>query len=292
MKKKILSILLLAVLVFSVTACGSNESKNKSNTSKDNAVTSKELTVDDLSIDDFKWEMYDDDDEEHTGSGLYFTNNSKYDVIGLDISYKVKSDLSYDDLYKGFRKYENDYGSLTELVAGGEIDTLIKKGEKLDFLKITVDYSLYYYLDDGQMELMEPKELKIGVVNGSKLYHATYDFELETWELDPTTIVVNSLPDEDKFKAIPKPVGEYFVLMFNRSDYGEIYSYGITKETYDKYIKSLQSAGFESEPDSSTFHFEGDKDKYRVTAGFKVGEGKYGVNEEKMEIRVEIREYD
>ena len=91
MKKTILTILLGVLLIFSMTGCGG---KNNSN----GILGNKSLKASDLSIEDFKWETVSGKCDGYDCYVLSLTNNSKYDIIGVNFSYKVKDEVTNSQL--------------------------------------------------------------------------------------------------------------------------------------------------------------------------------------------------
>ena len=103
MKKTILTILLGVLLIFSMTGCGG---KNNSN----GILGNKSLKASDLSIEDFKWETVSGKCDGYDCYVLSLTNNSKYDIIGVNFSYKVKDEVTDSQLnvYEEFKGYNRE----------------------------------------------------------------------------------------------------------------------------------------------------------------------------------------
>ena len=99
MSKKIISLFLLIIMVFGLTACEKSEDNGGSN-----SIASKGLKASDLSIEDFKWETNSSKCNGYDCYVVSLTNNSKYDIIGVDFSYKVK-DLSLIHISEPTRPY-------------------------------------------------------------------------------------------------------------------------------------------------------------------------------------------
>ena len=88
--KKVISILLCVVL--SVIFCGCGETGGSGFTSN------KKLNVNDLSIEDFEIDVKERKIDEYKVYTMNLTNNSKYDILGTQIDYRVKSDVNAEQL--------------------------------------------------------------------------------------------------------------------------------------------------------------------------------------------------
>lgn len=232
MKKTILTILLGVLMIFSMTGCGG---KNNSN----GILGNKSLKASDLSIEDFKWETVSGKCDGYDCYVLSLTNNSKYDIIGVNFSYKVKDEVTdsqlnvYEEFMKEHDGYIDENDSPKNVTLIGEKNKLVQKGEQLTDLRFTVGYedsAWYDYPTDEQFNLMEPKELQLGVISGNKLYIAYYSFKDKSWKLDQNTADVDTWSNTDVAKKISKPNEKHHVIITDDEDEFKIYSYGITKD--------------------------------------------------------------
>ena len=282
MKKTILTILLSVLMIFSITGCGE---KNNSN----NILGNKSLKASDLSIEDFKWETVSGKCDGYNCYVLSLINNSKYDIIGVNFSYKVKDEVNDNQLnvYEEFMKEhdgyidENDSPKNATLI--GEKNKLVQKGEQLTDLRFTIGYedsAWYDYPTDEQFNLMEPKELQLGLISGNKLYIAYYSFKDKSWKLDQNIVDVDTWPNTDIAKKISKPNEKHHVIITDDENEFEIYSYGITKDIYKEYTETLKANGFIQDEDYSSYYEGKDKDGYEVTVWFNN-------IEESLSIRIE-----
>ena len=254
-------------------------------------LTGAPLDAGDLSIDDFGWGSAR---AKYNGRDCYsfsLTNNSDYDIIAVQITYKVKDPVSdaslkvYDEFMKSHEGYIEETDSPRDVILRSSKNVLVAKGEKLTGMRLTIgfqDWSWYSYPTDAQFELMTPKELEIGVVGKDNLlYIAYYDFESDTWTLDETTAPVDVWPETEIAKKISNPNENHYVVRTNKDDSFEFYSYGVTSEEYSQYIKALVAAGFTEESKSDS-HFEGtDADGYEVDLWYYDEEERLSVSIEK-----------
>lgn len=259
MRKKIVNLFLIVAITICLTACG------KSGYS----ILSKELKASDLSIEDFKWETNSSKCNSLDCYVLSLTNNSKYDIIGVDFSYKVKDDVTNDELlvYEDFMKKHDsiidEEDTAKDVTLRTNKNVLVKKGEQITGLGLTIgfqDLFWYDYPTEAQFKLMEPKELQIGIVSGKKLYIAYYNFQSKTWKLDENQVDVDIWAKEKIGKTLNKPNVEHFMVIYDEEDIFKAYAYGATKETYKKYVEELKNEGFKEDDEYSsisTSRFEG-----------------------------------
>lgn len=250
MKKKILSILMLVVIILCLTACGDNQSDNKQ------SIFSKELKTSDLSIEDFNIET---GKTKKYGIEYYvatFTNNSKYPVLSFQIDYEPKDDVTETQLsvYNDFMKEHYDWiesDDLTGVILRASGEKLVENGSSIGKTNITIGYDTYSWYDSPskeQFDLMEPKELQIGIIGENDvLYIAYYDYNEKEWLIDEESKQLNEWPKVENAKKVIKPECKYTLLDSAIDDEEEIYfdCYGINKEKFKTYIKTLQDAGYE-----------------------------------------------
>lgn len=226
---------------------------------------SSNLNPNELSIEDFEWETQKSKCDGSDCYVLSLYNKSKYDVIGVYFSYGVKSGVSKSDLrvydkfmseHEGYIDYGDSYENITLI---GKKNEFIKKGEKLTDLRFTVGYlnnAWYDYPTDDQFDLMEPKELQLGIVSDNKLYISYYDFQKKSWKIDEKTIDVNSWSSKEIGKQLIKPNNVYTVVRVDDEDEFEVYLYCVSQDMYYEYVDELKSFGY-LEENYSEYGFEG-----------------------------------
>ncbi len=280
--KKILSVFFVLAVVVCLTACGGNKGGS--------GIFSKSLKASDLNIDDFVWKT-----EKMTCSygyscyGLTLTNNSKYDLIGLDFTYKVKDSVSDSEL-EIFRDFMNDHDgyideddSPRDVTLRDTVNTMILAGETYSHLSFTVgfkQYSWYDYPTDKQFDLMEPKELQIGVISDGTLYIAYYDFVSKSWRIDDETAKVDNWPNTEIAKLIVKPETKHFVVRTDKEDEFKFYAYGFDKDGFKAYYEKVKESGFVDD-DPGSINYNAEKDGYEVDIWFDDKEKSISVTIEK-----------
>lgn len=281
--KKFGLLFLLVVMITTLTACGGNEKNSSSNSSS--------LKTSELSIEDFKWETKASKCNGYDCYVLSLVNNSKFDVIGVNFSYKVKDDVSdselsvYDEFMREHDGYIDEDDSPKDVTLIGSKDQLVEKGATLTDLRFTVgfqDYSWYDYPTDKQFELMEPRELELGIINNNKLYIAYYNFKEKSWKLDEKSASADTWSNKEIAKKISKPNEKHHVIITDDDDEFEIHSYGVTEDMYNEYIQALISAGFTKKEDYNS-HFEGtDSNGYEVEVWHYEEEQRLSISIEKQ----------
>ena len=279
MKRKIFLVLFSVVMLVTLTACGGG------------GLFSKSLKSSDLSISDFEWETSSSKCNGYDCYVFSLTNNSKYDIIAVEFSYKVKDDVTeaeldvYNDFMNAHEGYIDEDDSPKGVTLRGSRNTLVAKGETLTNLRFTVGYgnlSWYNYPTDEQFKLMEPKELEIGVVGeDNKLYIAYYDFELEKWNLDTETADVDVWSKNEIAKKIEKPIEIHHVVREDDEDSFEVYSYGVTKENYKAYIKRMAELGFVDDNASSSYYSATNSDGYELELWYTEEDSRLKISIEK-----------
>lgn len=109
--KRSIIILLCSCLVLTATACSKSTSKKV--TQKATSPTEKSFNVNDLSIKDFKWDT--SEGKENGYKRLYFnlTNNSNFDLLGIEVHFKPKKDVTDNQLqiFDSFFEKHKDFDS-------------------------------------------------------------------------------------------------------------------------------------------------------------------------------------
>lgn len=283
--KKILMSILCMMCVLGMSGCGNNKSSKGSKGS-----TNEEFGKQDLSIKDFEWETEKTYIDGEKCYAMTLTNNSDYDIIGVEIDYKVKSSASDDDL-KAFDDFMEEHGdwfdeddTKHDITLIGTREKLVKKGEKINQVALAIGMDTRYWYNipnETQFNLMEPKTLQLGVIDNQKVLHlAYYDFGEKTWTLDETTKKVKSWPKNDLAQKIPEPNSDYYVVTSDDdSEDIDFTIYGTTKDYYKEYLKQVKDAGFtEDDGESDTYYSAKDKDGNSISVSYKKGDANIDVS--------------
>ena len=185
-----------------------------------------------------------------------FTNNSKYPVVAFQIDYEPKDSVTESELsvFDNFMKEHYDWiesDDLTGVILRASGEKLVEKENSIEKAVINIGYEKYSWYNTPskeQFELMEPKELQIGVIGENDvLYIAYYDYNEKKWLIDEESNQLNEWPKTEIAKKVIKPECKYTLLDSDIDDEEEIDfdCYGVTKEKFKVYVKTLQDAGYE-----------------------------------------------
>lgn len=284
MKKKILNIFILIVGVMCLTACGNNGGEK--------SIFNKELKTSDLSIEDF---VIETGKTKKYGEEYYyatFTNNSKYPVVAFQIDYEPKDSITESELsvFDDFMKEHYDWiesDDLTGIILRASGEKFVEKENSIEKAEINIgyeEYSWYNTPSKEQFELMEPKELQIGVIGENDvLYIAYYNYNEKEWLIDEESKQLNEWPKTEIAKKVIKPECKYTLLDSDIDDEEEIDfdCYGINKEKFKLYIKTLQDAGYEVEDTNGSYSYYYDSvetsDGYELTIDYDYDEEKLSI---------------
>ena len=281
MKKKIFIILSFIFMLMVIPACG-------------NKVFSNKLEEEDLSIDDFDWETKKTYINGNKCYAFSLTNNSEYDVLSVYLQYKTKDNLTeyklavYENFMKEHEGFIEEDDPLEGVTLNGKQEKLIKKGETTEPIKLKIGYEDTYWSaspNETQFNLMEPSTMEISIIGKDNfVYIAYYDFIDETWYIDEISKEINKLPKTELAKKVVKPKCEYFLLTSDLDDEKNIsfVAYGISKEYFKEYIKTIQEKGFEVDSgddfDSYYIDYGENKDADRISIHYKKADEKMTIS--------------
>ncbi len=268
-----MSVMMAAMLI---TGCsGSSDGKKVS-------VGNQELKENDLSIDAFEWGTREKVIEGTKCYSAKLTNNSDYDLLGVEIDYKLKDDVSEKDLkrFDGFMEEHKDYftdddETVDHVTLIGKRQKLVKAGDSIDNIVFAIGMNTTYWYDvpdKNQYEIMEPNMLQLAIVGkDNNIYIAYYDFVNEEWSLDERTGKVNDWFENDLTAITPKPECEYFVVESDKeTDYMLSFTaYGMDKEAFDTYNDSVREAGYTKDSSElSGYYSAKDKDGNSISTDY------------------------
>ena len=208
-----------------------------------------------LSIDDFELISRTEGNENYSRLKLDFKNNSKYDIVQIKATYKVKENLSKKEkeLFKEILEEEDNKDiNPSDINIRIDQDSLIKKGKtykNISFLEFSDDERSYMFGDitEDIFKLMKVKELSIAAIaEDGQVYLATYSERKKSWDIEKANGKANIWPKDHQLTSeISPPPFEYFIVV--EGLYGSdlnFKAYDITKEDYVNYVKKMKTAGF------------------------------------------------
>lgn len=220
-----------------------------------NQLFGKGLKASDLVIGDFDWAMEKTRINGKECYAMSLTNNSKYDVIGVQIRYKVRDDATeeqlkvFDDFMKDHEDWIDEDETTKDITLIGGCNKLVKKGDTINKIVVAIGMdNLYWYdrPDETQFNLMEPETMEIGVIGeDNRLYIAYYDFEDEPWVLDEESKELNTWYKNELSNKTPKPTSDYYVVTSDEDDETVSFIvYDVTKEDFKGYVETVKTAGY------------------------------------------------
>ena len=275
--KKALYVIMIVAMAFAFAACGSGGSGDEGGSSGSPLAA---VSAGDLNIEDFDWSV---DEAKIDGEDCYalsLTNNSKYDLLGVQIDYELKSDVTDEQLstFDGFMKEHSDYidegQTASEVMLRGDSVQLVPSGETVSDIPLVIGINDFTWTDipsEEQFNLMEPKELLVGVIGSDdKLYLAYYDIADGDWKLDSETATLNEWPDIELANIVPKVEGH----VFKSTEYDNINSmsldvYGVGEDDFNAYVDKVKEAGFTEDPSEwESYYNAKDKDGNSISVDY------------------------
>ena len=204
MKKILAGILIGTLCIGSLSACGKNTSEEKSSTLSETTNSTNETEVQtekvleteaaDLndtvpfSMSDIEWDI-----EENIVNGtrkyaISYTNNTKYDMLGLDITYSRKSGVTDEQMLNVFSDVQSEYDYEDSEIENLQLNAcnyaFIVSGEKADkeasYVAGDVHGKDFKEITEEQFSLFEPDTAKINYISGDKIYTAKHVKGYET----------------------------------------------------------------------------------------------------------------
>ena len=281
MKKILAGILIGTLCIGSLSACGKNTSEEKSSTLSETTNSTNETEVQtekvleteaaDLndtvpfSMSDIEWDI-----EENIVNGtrkyaISYTNNTKYDMLGLDITYSRKSGVTDEQMLNVFSDVQSEYDYEDSEIENLQLNAcnyaFIVSGEKADkeasYVAGDVHGKDFKEITEEQFNLFEPDTAEIHYISGDKIYTVYYDFKNDEMNCDSADVIDKfSWSDSNLANAAPKPEYDIVVVL---GDGNNIFSYdicNIAKDDFDDYREQCIQKGFVKDSINDEEHYE------------------------------------
>lgn len=243
-------ILVISMITSYFSGCETGEAENnsKGNNSKDLPIEDIAWSVDEGVIDGERYVM------------LSYTNNSKYTISNIEISFKEKDKLTdeqktkyFEDIKKIAEVDESDPDDVSdfqelksrEISMSVESNQVCRPGESVSNQKCHY-YSGYFYLRNIEhYNLVEPDIATIKYIDSNKIVTVNYDFKSKKYTKDTKTDVAFYWTEKEIGNIIPKPKAD--IVSCDGIDYDDSFSfniYGWTLDEFNSYVKECQSKGF------------------------------------------------
>ena len=277
MKKKLLMIITCLCLLFALTACGSGSSSESSESS---GGSQEGISKGDLNIEDFDWTVEEAKIQGYDCYALSLANNSKYDLLGVQIEYAPKADVTEEQLaiFDSFVKENADYidegQGVEDVILRGDRVQYVASGDSVENIPLAIGINDFTWTDipnEEQFNLMEPRELMVAVIGSDDiLYFAYCDLTDNSWKIDSETAKLNEWPDIEIANLIPKPEG----YVFKSDDYDNINAldidvYGVSEEEFSAYVDQVKELSFSSDTlEYDDYYSAEDKDGNSITLDY------------------------
>ena len=289
--KKIISFIVCMCIIILLCACGtSNPEKTTRNTSKEEATTSPgSISKSELNIEDFNWTV---EEAKFEGTDYYafsLVNNSKYNLLGVQIDYSLKEDVSdeelsvFDDFMNEHKDYIEDDATSTDIFLRGARMKYIASGDTADSIPVVIGINNLTWTDiptTEQFNLMEPKELCLGLIENDETLHlAYYNFIDKNWRFDSETISINKWPSSEIANLIPKPDGHIFTVnTYENINSMDVTVYGVNTDEFSDYITQLKESFTSNEYESEDYFSADDESGNSVSVTYDKYSSSYSIS--------------
>ncbi len=263
--KKILSLVLLLTLVFSLTACGNNTSSGSSHSDKPVSSTPIGDKENDLAnypkIDDIEWFFSNGVSYGEPAALFGYTNNTGFTIVEFKLSFRLKDDATAEQL-AAFNNLKDTFSSLSDE----------------DLLKITPTVSDYMVCDNGetvdgavcylkasyeaestaQCDLLVLNSATIAFIgNDGKKHTVAYSAINEGYSLTGNAEELFVWSESEYAKLVPQPDTRIAAVDYDEPDYFQFTAYDIDSSGYATYVEACKTAGFSNDIEESALSFWG-----------------------------------
>ena len=257
MKKKTIIIgLMMAlalILTFLMAGCGAGSGDGSGSGDADDQTASNSGTpAFDLSLID--WSVESGIVEGYRVVTFGYTNNTDYEVVDFDLEFKVKDDVTddqleqYSELKEKAKDMEHDIGEITFQAMTSKC---VAPGASIDGQPCGLDGTIEYYTDFDSYEVFEPDMMTAVLSDGQKLYSVYYDFTSGKTTVDEDVMDAYTWSDSELAKSVPKPDVKYMGISYEDEDSLHARAFGVSRDKCSEYIDACKAAGFDQNIDDS-----------------------------------------
>ena len=245
--KKLMSVCLVAFMAVALVSCGGSEGSGGTS-----EVKSK------VYIEDIAWKVDTSIVDGERCVMFEYTNNSKYTITGLKISFVEKEDVTEEQLNAFYeymiKKFELSDEEQTELKENGvgmntESERIVKSGETASNIELNY-YDGYYGVENiDHYDLVEPDIATYSYIDENKIYTVNYDFKADKYTMEQNIETAVYWPSSEVGTMIPQPEAE---VIKDDMDGGEegfyLKAFGVSREMLDDYTAQCKEKGFTIDP--------------------------------------------
>lgn len=294
MKKTIIksfAVFSLSILfTFLLIGCNGNSGENTQSTTNEYSEP-KTPPIDAIKIDQVPYSIANVVDGRLRRVGLTYTNSSEYCIVSYDLSYKMDSEATYEEVAPAYQsaeeqdpwltKYFEEKGEdqLNTITGYARINTATYPGEtsEADFAGVLGRYMT----NTAQFDYLRPDLLKIKYLNNNRIYTETYDYTTSSYSLSNDIDEIPEWPDNEFTETLPSPDSLILGSVETAENNFSFETIGTSLEVYKKYISECKEAGFSKKVDeseySASFEATSNNGKYTVEISLNETSGEMDV---------------
>lgn len=245
---------LIGALGLALAGCGS-ETAPTSDAEEAPVEKVAESIEDAVKIDDIEWTVSNKAIDGTRYITFSYTNSSDYQLLGVDMEFTQREDVTddqravFDELYEEDDMWEDFNGGRDEVYISASNTKLVEKGESVD-VACFFNHTGMRVTTMEQYDLMEPSLISIAYVVDGNINVEYYDFLNDDYSLDSQSgAVADSWEDGGITKDVPKPESQVISETYRSEDAYNADVYGYTRDDFDAYVGACVEAGFTEEPD-------------------------------------------
>lgn len=264
---KLATLALAALLLATAAGCSSNP-QTSSGTSPNGAPQQSEDNANgSIKIEDIDWRVESGIEHGNRRVSFDFTNNSGYDILGIDLDLELKEDLTSEDLQTAFADLlANDVTEeqLRDWTIGGTICVKVEPGASS--LSDFITAGMRYLTDMAQYECTEPSIMTIRYLADNKMYTEYYDFKTGTYDLSNDVIEADQWTDGPLASILPQPEGEVVTDVDESDTRLSFDTTGTSVDGFAAYIDACRDNGFTSNVTSTdtTYYADSEDGLYHI----------------------------
>lgn len=269
--KKLVAFSLIFGMCMGFAGCSSS---GTSDTSKSISKSSNNAAKEKISIQDIPWNV-DEGIVDGTRFVLFdYTNNSKYPITELKISFKEKSGLTADEKNKfySFIQSETDASDKdmeeykeVPISMHADVKKVVDPGDSASNNKMCYYQGYRYVMDISHYNMVEPDIVTIKYVDGDEIHTEYYDYRSKKYNNESKTQIAYQWSDKDLGSKIPKPEVKVVELSNDSERYYSFTAYGMSLEQFNDYVKKCEEHGYTVDVDRDEgYYIAYNNEGYRI----------------------------
>ena len=244
-KKLIAVICICMIAVFSLASCGKSSGEK----------TSDGESIPEFDFGKVEWSVYSGVSEGNRIVKFDFDNNTEYDIASFDLDFKIKEDVTEDEINKfaelkqKAKDMEHDPEKLT---ISATTTAYTEAGSSYKGGNCNLDGTVQFFTEYDAYELFEPDMMTITFVENNKLFTAYYDYKENKVSYDDESLKAFDWSDSKLAKTLPKPDAKIAVVTWDEKDHFDAKICGVDESKYKEYIKACKEKGYNKNIDDDT----------------------------------------